>query len=144
MIKAGQTGIGLVILAWALISPLEASAQFAPPPTPGASTSPFTGNPYLNPALNPYLNPAMTQQPINRNNALLYLYAAQSANGGIGSGQLSNARVSRPQPKAAEMPNSASTPGGGAARFFNPGPVNTNQAGRYFNQRSRRPVNNGR
>ena len=146
MIKAGQMGIGLVLSAWSLISPQGASAQFAPPPSPSQNaTMPLgIGNPYMNPALNPYLNPAITQQPMNGGNALLYLYAANTARGGIGSGQLSNPPASRPRSRAAELPDSVSRPGGGAARFFNPGPVNTNGAGRYYNQRGRYFNNNGR
>ena len=36
----------------------------------------------------------------------------------------------------AEMPDSAAFPGSGAARFFNPGPVNVGGAGRYYNRRN--------
>jgi hypothetical protein len=148
MIKAGQLGIGLVMSAWALISPQATSAQYAPPPPPASTTNPATalgiGNPYMNPALNPYLNPAITQQPMNGSNALLYLYAANTARGGIGSGQLSNPPTTRGRSRAAELPDSVSRPGGGAARFFNPGPVNVNGAGRYYNQRGRYFNNNGR
>jgi hypothetical protein len=144
MIKAGRLGIGLVLSAWALISPRGAVAQFAPPPPPASNSATMLGNPYMNPGLNPYLNPYMTQQPMNGSNALLYLYAANTARGGIGSGQLSNPPASRTRSGAAELPDSVSRPGGGAAKYFNPGPVNVNGAGRYYNQRGRYFNNNGR
>jgi len=148
MVKAEQVGIGLVISAWVLINRPGASAQLAPapPPTQGPAMPPaaMLANPYLNPYLNPYMNPAATLQPMSPNNALLYLYAANSANGGIGSGRMSGSRPQAARPRVAELPNSVAHPGGGAARFFNPGPVNVNGAGRYYNVRSRYFNNNGR
>jgi hypothetical protein len=148
MVKIGQMGIGLVVSAWALINPLGASAQLAPAPPPSQGTAmppaAMLANPYLNPYLNPYMNPAATLQPMNANNALLYLYAANSANGGIGAGRISGTRAQAPRSRAAELPNSVARPGGGAARYFNPGPVNVNGAGRYYNQRGRYFNNNGR
>ncbi len=145
-----RPGLGLFLTTWMLCAPSAASAQSIPG-QPGVSgsgmpASAMMANPYLNPYLNPYMNPAMTQQPMNSGNALLYLYAAQAANGGMGSGRISNSRVqqqpSRPQAALAGTP--AATPGGGASRFFNPGPVNVNGAGRYYNRSSRYFMNNGR
>ena len=149
MIKAGHIRIGLVLSAWAMIQASDASAQLAPAPPPSQNGSippaAVMANPYLNPYLNPYMNPAAAQQPMNANNALLYLYSANAANGGIGSGRMSGVRgTPAPRPRAAELPNSVSVPGGGAARFFNPGPVNAGGAGRYYNQRGRYFQNNGR
>jgi hypothetical protein len=146
--KIGGPGIGILVAAWALAHPSSAGAQVGsvPPLTQGSSmpASAMMSNPYLNPYLNPYMNPAMTQQPMNSNNALLYLYAAQAANGGVGSGRMSGARMQATQPRAALAGTPASTPGGGAARFFNPGPVNVNGAGRYYNRSGRYFMNNGR
>jgi hypothetical protein len=48
------------------------------------------------------------------------------------------------KPKAALAGTSAGTPGGGASRYFNPGPVNANGAGRYYNRSGRYFMNNGR
>ena len=149
MIKAGHVGIGLVLSAWAWMRPAEVSAQAATAPAPAQnSTIPpvaVMANPYLNPYMNPYMNPAATQQPMNGGNALLYLYAANAANGGVGSGRMSGTRgAPAVRPRPAEMPSTASTPGGGAARYFNPGPVNTGGAGRYYGQRNRYFQNNGR
>ena len=149
MMKPGPIGIGMVFFAWALIPPSESSGQMAPVPPPSQNSSippaAVMANPYLNPYLNPYMNPGATLQPMNANNALLYLYAANSANGGIGSGRVSGTRgTPAPRPRVAELPNSVSAPGGGAARYFNPGPVNAGASGRYYNQRSRYFQNNGR
>jgi len=74
---------------------------------------------------------------------LLYMYMANSARGGIGSGKISNPGTPAPRSKAAQRPNSAAIPGGGAARFFNPGNVNSGSASRYYNQHSRYFQTNG-
>lgn len=149
MIKAGPMGLGMVFSAWVLAQGPGASAQMAPMPPPASNGSippaAMMANPYLNPYLNPYMNPGATQQPMNGNNALLYLYAANSANGGVGSGRLSGTRgTPAPRPRVAELPNSVSVPGGGAARYFNPGPVNAGNGGRYYNRGGRYFQNNGR
>jgi hypothetical protein len=148
MIKLGGSAVGMLVATWLLAHPSGASAQTGPvpPASQGSSMPPsaMMANPYLNPYLNPYMNAAATQQPMNANNALLYMYMANAANGGIGSGRLSTARAQAPAPKAALAGSSARTPGGGAARFFNPGPVNANGAGRYYNRSSRYFMNNGR
>ena len=133
-------------------------------PTEATATTPPIGammaNPYMNPYLNPYLNPVATQQPMTGRDAALYMYMANSARGGLGSGLLSGTRpipgnaVGSNQPRqplkangrpalrnrqapshrreVAEMPDSVAAPGASAARFFAPGPVNANGAGRYF------------
>jgi hypothetical protein len=92
--------------------------------------------------MNPYMNPGATQQPMNGTSALMFLYAANAANGGIGTGRLSGTRGGAPAKKAAEMPYTAH-PGGGAARYFNPGPRASAGAGRYYSQRGRYFQNNG-
>jgi hypothetical protein len=146
MIKASQTGIGLILSAWALSFTSSATAQLTPPPSTSTTNQPsamMMMNPLFNPYMNPSLNPAAPQQQMSPATSLLYLYAANSARGGIGSGRLSNPGTSTARKKPANMPNSAGTPGGGAARFFNPGPVNTNGAGRYYNQRGRNFMHNG-
>ena len=145
MIRSATIAVGLVISAWALLEPAGASAQVGSSTT-GSAMPPtaMMANPYLNPYMNPYLNPLATQQPMNAQNAILYMYMANSANGGLGSGRISGTRGgAAAKPKAAEMPYTAH-PGGGAARFFNPGPVNSGGAGRYYNQRGRYFQNNGR
>jgi hypothetical protein len=101
-------------------------------------------NPYYNPYKNPLLNPSAPQQKLSMGSSLLYMYSANSARGGIGSGRLSTGAVAGAgKKKPANMPNTAARPGGGAARFFNPGPVNASGAGRYYNQRGRSFMNNG-
>jgi hypothetical protein len=151
--------VGLALAASVVIGSREASAQFAPPPpSPSSSMSGMAmmGNPYLNPYMNPYLNqglyPGLKQQPITGGNALLFLYAAQSANGGIGSGRISGTRPDPTAPvgararrsRAGEMSALTGVPGAGAAKYFNPGGVNGPGSGRYYNQRGRYFMNNGR
>ena len=148
MLRTRRMRIGLILSAWVLVVPEVSSAQFAPPPAQSQNTmmppAAMMANPYVNPYMNPYLNPAATQQPMTAGNALLYLYGANQAKGGLGSGRLSGSRPQATTRRVAELPNSAASPGGGAARFFNPGPVNANGAGRYYNQRGRYFMNNGR
>jgi hypothetical protein len=118
MIQARRIGLGLIVSALALGFNSVAKAQLVPSPTGSTSNQPSSAmmmNPFYNPYMNPLLNPAAPQQKLTTSNALLYMYTA----------------------------NSASTPGGGAARYFNPGPVNTGGAGRYYNQRGRNFMNNG-
>ena len=159
---------GGALFCWVVLGSVGPSAlgQTHPinAPAEATTTTPPIGammaNPYMNPYLNPYLNPVATQQPMTGRDAALYMYMANSARGGLGSGQLSgtrpvpgnglilnaskqplkaNGRVSlrnrQPVPNqraVAEMPNSVGHPGASAARFFAPGPVNVNGAGRYF------------
>jgi hypothetical protein len=147
MIKATQTGIGLILSALVLSLTSSASAQSSAPSgstSTGPSASMMMMNPYYNPYMNPLVNPGAPQQQMSAGTSLLYLAAANSARGGIGSGKLSNPGTSAMgRKRPANLPNSASRPGGGAARYFNPGPVNTNGAGRYFNQRGRSFMNTG-
>lgn len=149
-----KRGIGAIAVAWALVHPGGASGQMAPapdrPPGPAMPTASTMMNPYMNPYLNPYLNPAVTPQRMSPSNAALFMFQAQAANGGLGSGRLSNPRADAParaataRARVAEMPDSVSRPGGGAARYFNPGPGNANGAGRYFNPPNRHFMNNRR
>ena len=143
-------GFGLAIGLIAANSGQSAMAQVPAPANLGMPSAAMMANPYLNPYMNPYLNPMAAQQRISPGNAALYMYAANSANGGIGSGRISGTRpgpvaaATGSRSKAAEMPNGSSVPGSGAARFFNPGPVNVNGAGRYHNRRNTYFQNNGR
>lgn len=149
MIRLARLSAVLVIIAWAQFEPAGALAQVGSNGSmSSSSTMPpasMMANPYMNPYLNPYLNPMATQQPMNAQNALMYMYMANSANGGMGSGRLSGTRgTPAAKSKAAEMPYTAH-PGGGAARYFNPGAGGGNPgAGRYYNQRGRYFQNNGR
>jgi len=145
--------IGLLAFGWAMFLPAEAPAQMVAVPGPtqggmqGGSAMPpaaVLANPYLNPYMNPYLNSAATQRPMSAGNAALYMYTANAARGGIGSGKLGQAKAVAPRPKVAEMPDASAVPGAGAARFFNPGPVNVNGAGKYYGRRNRYFQNNGR
>ena len=170
-----RSGIGrflaVATLAGASLAASAAEAQtanpFAPSPLANGSNMPagaLLANPYMNPYMNPYLNPMATQQPMTGRDAALYMYMANSARGGLGSGVISgtrpmpgnamavaapaqgrgakanNAMQNKPAQNGrrpvAEMPDSVSAPGAGASRFFNPGPVNTGGAGRYYNRRN--------
>jgi hypothetical protein len=89
----------------------------------GAGATGFTANPYAMPMMNPFMNPyAAMYAPANQQNLALYFLAAQSASGGIGSGQMSG---TRPRPAVQAAPTVAAdrrvsdTPGAGAARYFN-------------------------
>jgi hypothetical protein len=145
MIKTSTIGVGLVIAAFAWLEPAGAFAQVGSNgSTPGSalpSTSSMMSNPYL--LLNPTLNP-MGGQPMNGNTALLYLYAANNANGGLGTGRISGTRGGvAPKSRVAEMPYTAH-PGGGASRYFNPNGSVGVGAGRYYNNHGRHFQNNGR
>ena len=111
-------------------------------------TSPYgtnpglSANPFANPYANPFLNPAMTQTQMAPGSAALYFFAAQQANGGIGSGQISGSRppsrsnrpvaTPTPEPDAGQRPTD--TPGGGAAHYFNRGLKPVERTGRYYNR----------
>jgi hypothetical protein len=104
-------------------------------------------NPYANPYLNPFLNPMMTQTQ-SQGNVALYFFAAQQANGGIGSGRLSG---TRPAPASASTSASTSTttqasrterrssntPGGNAARYFNRAQQTPTQPAQFYNRQGR-------
>ena len=81
-------------------------------------------NPFLNPYMNPLINPAAPTQRMTGSDALYYMYAAQAAKGGLGSGRIANgtgapsrASSSRSRQGAA-VPNSAQVPGGSASKYF--------------------------
>ncbi len=108
----------------------------------------MSANPYLNPYLNPFLNPMMTQsaQPMRPTDALLYMYAAQQASGGIGSGRISGvrpggARAGQPTATPAYEPDEtqrvSDIPGAGAAGYFNRGQSHPQRTGRYYNRPGR-------
>ena len=81
------------------------------------------------------------------------MYQANAMRGGIGSGIISQGKAQSPKSRPAVMPDSISTPGGGAAKFFNPpGPAKANGAGsgtagggagRFYNTRKAYFNNNG-
>jgi hypothetical protein len=102
------------------------------------------GNPYMNPFLNPY----MAQFPMSGSTATMYFMLSQSANGGIGSGQLSGVRpaasTSIARTTQARRTRQSELPGGGAARYFNRGPqpggiasTHYNRVGSYYPNNSR-------
>lgn len=98
-------------------------------------------NPYMNPYLNPYLNPYATQQRMSPGDAALYLFSAQSAMGGIGSGQLSGVR---PGPRTPGQKQADSRPKddgrkvrgvpSSVARYFQRGPQKPESASFYNRQ----------
>ena len=105
----------------------------------------LSANPFANPYANPFLNPAMTQTQMAPGAAALYFFAAQQANGGIGSGQLSGSRppsrsnrpLATPAPEPDAGQRSTDTPGGGAAHYFNRGLKPVERTGRYYNRSGR-------
>jgi hypothetical protein len=138
-----------LITCWASLTlvPRQSAAQAVPgvPVTGGPAAF---ANPYANPYLNPFLNPFAAQTSMGRRDALYYLFAAQSANGGLGSGQLSGVRpgpatAGRRRP-AADMPLASDVPGRGAARYFQRGPNLPQSRGAYFQRHNRYFASNGR
>ena len=106
-------------------------------------------NPIMNPYMNPFMNPYMTQtQTTQPGNLLMYMYAANQANGGIGSGRISGTRPSpsAPAPAASDVPmkRASDIPGGGAAGYFNRGPIQNLRNGQHYNRSGRYYENNGR
>jgi hypothetical protein len=119
----------------------DASAQGIRP-RPTGTSAPIT-SPYMSPAMNPFLNPALTVAPMNRNDALLYFWASQQQPGALLGPRLDRSRPDRP--RAAEIPTSLMTPGGGAARYFQRGnPVAAGGTGRRYHNIGRYFGNNGR
>jgi hypothetical protein len=89
----------------------------------GTGASGMYANPYSMPMMNPFLNPyASLYAPANPQNLALFYLAAQSNNGGIGSGQISGTRPRPGAQAAAPAPHvrrTSDAPGSGAARYFN-------------------------
>jgi hypothetical protein len=142
----------LAFIVTAAVLPAQARAQGIPS-NAGMTPGSMLANPYANPYMNPFLNPYMTQGTMGRNSLLLYYMSAQQANGGLGSGRISGVRPgpapSGPAPaaqrrSAAEMPTSMSTPGGGAARYFQRGPTAAVGQKSYYQRHNRYFGNNGR
>ena len=112
MNRVMKAGLGLLIPALMGVQPTPASAQVGTTSTTGGMPpAAMLANPYLNPYMNPYMNPSATLQPMRPANAAMFLYAANSANGGLGSGRISGTRggvggAAVAASKAAEMPNS--------------------------------------
>lgn len=137
------------------------------PTTPASAATPFA-----NPMMNPFMNPYMTQNNYDRTSTLLYLQAANQANGGLGSGRISGTRPfpktpaerledrkrrawtqsGHPEPltqrpsgrRPAEMPRSMSNPGGAANAYFQRGPVAQADGRPYFDRHHRYFNQNGR
>jgi hypothetical protein len=132
---------GALALAAAVLAARPADAQAVGNSAAGMSA--MYANPYANPYLNPFLNPYMTQGAPIYGNPALYLFAAQGANGGIGSGQLSGVRHRPASAAPAQTPKekrrASDTPGGGASRYFNRGFAPSPRGGtsRYYNRQSR-------
>lgn len=126
---------------------LAGSAANAQGPAPTANTPAGSlANPYVNPYLNPYLNPALTTGSTSRNDAMLYLWAAQQQPGGL-LGPRPTGRTGSSS-RVAEMPRSAMKPGGGASRFFNRGQTaaagGADGLGNRYQRMNRYYSNNGR
>lgn len=149
MIRFTGRRMAAIAMACLAMAEHEVSAQLArgagavPSMTPAnPQTAPIlNANPYTNPYLNPFMNPYMAQFPTTSSNAALFFLAAQQANGGLGSGQLSGVRpsrtavpapVPRPAPRA-EDDHDAPVPGG-AARYFNRVYQTGSEYGRYYNR----------
>jgi|GEM_PF-5878822 len=129
--------VGLISLA----QPAEAQTA---PSTPSSNNMGMYANPYTNPYANPFLNPFMTQMPAN-GNAALYFFAAQQANGGIGSGRLSGVRPAPAAPEPAASSDDrrlTDIPGGSASRYFNRGPKSPTRVNHYYNQSMRHQSSN--
>jgi hypothetical protein len=115
------------------------SSPTSPFGSPGAGAYPFT-NPYMN----PYLNPYMTQSSIGRTNTLLYLMAAQQAQGGLPGLPHAQARQRSAGAPTSELAASTNRPGGGANRYFSRGPARSGEPRSYFGRTNRYYANNGR
>jgi hypothetical protein len=149
------TALGLAALFW----PGDARAQFgifgggaAPGGSAGGPTqTPAAGSMYANPLMNPYMNPLVNpyanQQATAASpaNAALYLFAAQSMYGGIGSGRISGTRPGPAASQARKAPEAdppatrgtSNMPGGTAARFFSRAYTTPRAPGRFYNRPSR-------
>jgi hypothetical protein len=127
------------VLAWTgvLVVGSEARAQYGGTSSSGtgASNLGMMANPYMNPYLNPYLNPYATNQRMSAGNAALYLFSAQAASGGIGSGQLSGVRPGARTPGAREsVPGQRGKDDGHEVRGVPP------TAARYFMRGTQKPA----
>ena len=111
-----------------------ASAQGVRGGSAGTAPAPIT-SPYTNPYTNPFLNQALTVGSTNRNDALLYLWAAQQQPGALLGPPLprDKARASR----SVEIKTSAMTPGGGASRYFQRGDTTRNAPAGNYQRRGR-------
>jgi hypothetical protein len=97
----------LLVLASSVLSmPERASAQVGNRTGQPASFGQQPGGTplFANPMLNPYLNPYASQFAGNNNDFLLYLYAANQANGGIGTGVISGTRPAPGRPAGSLPP----------------------------------------
>lgn len=169
-------GLGLLVMAPAELraqtsamggrepSSIPATAGYANPiPASGAAYASAYANPFVNPSFNPYLNPYMTVVPTDPELGLLYLLGAQSARGGLGSGQLSGTRgpqaasdrpvstsppspITSPQTRPrttttrgpARLPGSPMVPTVGAESYFQRLPDRGGAAADYFGRSVRR------
>ena len=103
------------VLGVAVLAATAAGRDAAAQGVGGGSAAPMSGpmiNPYMSPYANPYLNPALTVGSTNRNDALLYLWAAQQQPGGLLAGPAS-------APGAGSVRGrSAAIGAGGASRYY--------------------------
>lgn len=130
-------GAGLVVTA---LTPGVALAQVGA----GGTTNVMT-NPYTNPYLNPYLNPALSNNTVNKNDALMYLWTAQQQPGGVLAQNPSAAATRRGQSPVAQNTRSSMRPGGGASRYFNPTQAApADRLGGHFQRTNRYFGSNGR
>lgn len=135
------TVLGIAALA-AVGAGRDAKAQGARQGLVSSTPSPIT-NPYLSPYANPFLNPALTLGSTNREDALLYLWAAQQQPGGLLGPRIDPSRSGKP--RAAEMPRSATIAGRSTARYFQRGvPGTAGGTGRRYQSYGRYFGNNGR
>jgi hypothetical protein len=85
--------------------PGRASAQSSYRGLPAGFGSLPGGSPlYASPLVSPYLNPYASQFAGNNSDFLLYLYAANQANGGIGTGVISGTRPAPGMPAGSQPP----------------------------------------
>lgn len=133
---------GIVVLAAVAVG-RDAAAQAGRQGPVTSAPSPIT-NPYTSPYTNPFLNPAMTLGSVSRDDALLYLWAAQQQPGAL-LGPRVDQRAGSGKSLAAEMPRSAMTPGGSASRYFQRGaPIAAAGTGRRYQTLGRFFGSNGR
>jgi hypothetical protein len=118
--------------------------------TSSTSTNPAASSAFANPLMNPYMNPLInpyaTQQVNSPVNAGLYLFAAQSMYGGIGSGRISGTRPapggeskggSKSESGSSTHRSSANTPGGTASRYFSRASAPQAPQNGYYHRQSR-------
>ena len=94
-----------VAVSWAGASRAQVASGYRP-------QVPATTSIFSNPTLNPYLNPYAVALAPQANNPdyLLYLNAANQANGGIGTGVISGTRIAPGVPAGKKPPTASAAP----------------------------------